>query len=167
MQKNIVILVLLLCLSACEAKKVEYSYPKSGAELKRQKIGSMINDNDGGGINIVGSKSSKAAPTMANSLLWRASLETISFMPLHQSDPIGGIIITDWYAAPDAPKERFKMNIVISSAELKVSSLKVTVFKEVMDNKGNWSSAVASPQVARDLEDKIINKAKALNIGQR
>ncbi len=167
MKKNTITLLFLLALVACEGKKVEYSYPKAGAELKRQKIGSMINDDDGGGINIMGGKSSKAAPTMANSLLWKASLETISFMPLHQSDPIGGIIITDWYAGPNTPKERFKMNIVISSAELKVSSLKVVVFKEVMDNKGNWSSAVASPQVARDLEDKIINKAKALNIGQR
>jgi hypothetical protein len=96
--------------------------------------------------------------------LWKAALETMSFMPLHQSDPIGGIIITDWHASHSAPKERFKMNIVISSPELKVSSLKVTVFKEVMDNKGNWSSAVVNPKLALDLEDKIINKAKALKI---
>src|SRR5262249_51014442 len=43
-----------------------------------------------------------------NSLLWRASLDTLSFMPLTSADPFGGVIITDWYSPPSSPTERFK-----------------------------------------------------------
>ena len=49
------------------------------------------------------------APNMGvNSYLWRASLETLNFMPLAQVDPFGGVIVTDWYASAEAPNERFK-----------------------------------------------------------
>ena len=43
--------------------------------------------------------SSQVAPNLGvNSYLWRASMETLNFMPLEQVDPFGGVIITDWYA---------------------------------------------------------------------
>ena len=54
-------------------------------------------DSTGGGIGV-------------NNLLWRASLDTVSFMPLVSADPFGGVIITDWYTPPSAPDERFKVN---------------------------------------------------------
>jgi hypothetical protein len=49
---------------------------------------------------------SKVTTIGVNSYLWRASLDTLSFMPLLQSDSNGGVIITDWYANPNAPTER-------------------------------------------------------------
>src|SRR5262245_16253262 len=48
-----------------------------------------------------------------NSFLWRASLDTVSFMPLVSADPFGGVIITDWYSPPQSPSERFKVNVYI------------------------------------------------------
>ena len=59
----------------------------------------------------------KVAPNMGvNSYLWRASLETLEFMPLSEVDPFGGVIITDWYANPEEPNERFKANVYILDA---------------------------------------------------
>src|SRR5262245_8131754 len=52
-----------------------------------------------------------------NSFLWRASLDTVSFMPLLSADPFGGVIITDWYSPPESPGERFKLNIYILGRE--------------------------------------------------
>ncbi|MGH6787094.1 MAG: DUF3576 domain-containing protein, partial [Novosphingobium sp.] len=46
-----------------------------------------------------------------NSYLWRASLETLSFMPLLQTDSAGGVIVTDWYANPANPGERVKVTV--------------------------------------------------------
>ena len=43
-----------------------------------------------------------------NAYLWRASLDTLSFMPLASADPFGGVIITDWYSPPAAQGERFR-----------------------------------------------------------
>src|SRR3979411_872412 len=50
------------------------------------------------------------APTAigVNSYLWRATLDTLSFMPLASADPYGGVVITDWYVNPEKPDERFK-----------------------------------------------------------
>ena len=48
-----------------------------------------------------------------NSFLWRASLDTLSFLPLSSADPFGGVIITDWYAPPESPNERFKVTAYI------------------------------------------------------
>jgi len=57
-----------------------------------------------------------------NSLLWRASLDTISFMPLVSADPFGGVIITDWYTPPSTPDERFKVNIYILGRQLRAEA---------------------------------------------
>ena len=48
-----------------------------------------------------------------NSYLWRASLDTLSFMPLLQSDSAGGVIVTDWYTNPKNPGERMKVTVMI------------------------------------------------------
>ena len=45
-----------------------------------------------------------------NSYLWRATLDTVSFMPLASADPFGGVILTDWYTDPQNPNERVKIN---------------------------------------------------------
>ncbi len=44
-----------------------------------------------------------------NAYLWKVSLETLSFMPLLQTDSAGGVIVTDWYANPRNPAERMKV----------------------------------------------------------
>ena len=54
-----------------------------------------------------------------NSYLWRASLETLSFMPLTQADSAGGVIVTDWYANPQNPNERVKVSVSILDQDLR------------------------------------------------
>ena len=65
-----------------------------------------------------------------NSYLWHASLDTLSFMPLASADPFGGVIITDWYSAPDAPNERLKVTIYILDRSLRADGLKIAVFRQ-------------------------------------
>src|SRR6476659_161915 len=60
-----------------------------------------------------------------NSYLWRASLETLSFMPLLQADSAGGVIVTDWYANPDNPGERVKVTVTILDQDLRADALRV------------------------------------------
>jgi hypothetical protein len=54
---------------------------------------------------------SRAASVSVNGYLWRATLDTLSFMPLASADPYGGVIITDWYVNPEKPDERFKCTV--------------------------------------------------------
>ncbi len=56
---------------------------------------------------------SKITTIGVNSYLWRASLDTLSFMPLLQTDSNGGVIVTDWYVNPQVPTERMKVTVSI------------------------------------------------------
>ena len=98
-----------------------------------------------------------------NGYLWRASLDTLAFMPLASADPYGGVIITDWYAAPEAPGERFKATVYILDTRLRADGLNVEVFKQVAVG-GVWTDAAPSPQTETDLENAILTRARQLRL---
>jgi len=109
-------------------------------------------------------KTRTAAPRLGvNSFLWRASLETLSFMPMAEIDPFGGVIITDWYANPEAPDERFKANVYILDTNLRADALKVAVFKQVRSAAG-WNDASVDGDTAREIENSILTEARRLYI---
>ena len=106
-----------------------------------------------------------AAPAIGvNAYLWRASLDTLAFMPLASADPYGGVIITDWYINPEKPDERFKATIYILDARLRADGLAVTVFKEVSNGSGGWTAAPTSDQTATDIENAILTRARQLRL---
>ena len=98
-----------------------------------------------------------------NSLLWRASLETLDFMPLDQTDIYGGVIITDWYASPEAPDERFKATVYILDANLRADALKTSIFKQVRNGSG-WTDAPSDADTSRQIENAILTRARELHI---
>ena len=99
-----------------------------------------------------------------NGYLWRASLDTLSFMPLLTADPWGGVINYDWYINPQAPNERFKATVFILDTRLRADALNVSVTKEVKDASGAWVSAPVAAQTETDLENAILTKARQLNL---
>lgn len=100
-----------------------------------------------------------------NSYLWRASLDTISFMPIASVDAFGGVILTEWYENPDAPGERFKMNITILDKQLRADGVRVAVFKQQQD-KGQWRDVKVDPKMATDIENTILTRARELRVAQ-
>lgn len=105
-----------------------------------------------------------AAPNMGvNSYLWRASLETLNFMPLEQVDPFGGVIVTDWYANEQVPNERFKANVYILDTNLRADALKATIFKQNR-TAGGWEDANVDADTARQIENAILTRARQLYI---
>lgn len=99
-----------------------------------------------------------------NSFLWRASLDTIAFMPIATADPFGGTIITDWYQLPESPAERFKVNIFILDRALRADGVKVSVFKQLRDGSGQWVDVKVEPRMGTDLENSILTRARQLRI---
>ena len=99
-----------------------------------------------------------------NGYLWRASLDTLSFMPLLTADPWGGVINYDWYINPQAPNERFKATVFILDTRLRADALNVTVTKEVKGADGQWTAAPVAAQTEADLENAILTKARQLNL---
>jgi hypothetical protein len=99
-----------------------------------------------------------------NAYLWRASLETIDFMPLVQADPFGGVIITDWYSPPETPGERFKINVYILDTVLRADGVKVAVFRQTNGTDAGWADAAVDADTATAIEDNILTRARELRI---
>ena len=109
-------------------------------------------------------QAAQQAPNMGvNSYLWRASLETLNFMPLAQVDPFGGVIVTDWYASAEAPNERFKANVYILDTGLRADALKTSIFKQTR-GAGGWNDAAVDADTARQIENAILTRARELYI---
>ena len=109
-------------------------------------------------------ESQMQAPNMGvNSYLWRASLETLNFMPLAEVDPFGGVIVTDWYASEKAPNERFKANVYILDTALRADALKASIFKQTRGPAG-WTDATVDADTARQIENSILTRARQLYI---
>ncbi len=117
-----------------------------------------------GGFNFLGTdkENDTGGSLGVNSFLWRASLETISFMPINTADAFGGIILTDWYSPPESPSERFKLNVYILGRTLRADGVKVSVFRQLRDRAGNWADATVPNGTAPKVEDSILTKARML-----
>jgi hypothetical protein len=112
-----------------------------------------------------GRKSEAAQPAIGvNGYLWRATLDTLSFMPLASADPYGGVVITDWYSNPERPNERFKATVYILDARLRADGLNVTVFKQVQDASGAWVESPTADQTETDIENAILTRARQLRL---
>jgi len=98
-----------------------------------------------------------------NGFIWQATLDALSFMPMTSADPIGGIVITDWYQSRSAPKERFKITVYILDKNLRADGIRVSAFKQQLTSNG-WQDATMSPQVAIKLENAILSRARELHI---
>jgi hypothetical protein len=98
-----------------------------------------------------------------NAYLWRASLDTLSFMPLASADPYGGVIITDWYANPAKADERLKATVYILDTRLRADGVSAAVFRETLAN-GVWTPSTVSPETNVALENAILSKARQLRL---
>lgn len=122
-----------------------------------------------GGITLFGGEDKEepvpgGSPIAVNSFLWRASLDTISFMPLTSADPFGGVIITDWYSPAEVRDERFKVNIYILGRDLRADGIRAAVFRQRQDPFNGWVDAEVNENTATDLENAILTRARELRV---
>ncbi len=110
------------------------------------------------------SDSAEAAALGVNSFLWRASLDTLNFMPLSSADPYGGVIITDWHSEQSASNERFRATVYILDTRLRADALNVSIFRQVRDPSGAWADAGVDPDTEVRIEDAILQRARELRL---
>ena len=159
------LLFVFLAAAGCQyADEEQVPLPDRRSRGSPQAEGSIFGP---GGINLLGGEGEKAATggIGVNSFLWRASIDTVSFMPLRSADPFGGVIITDWYAPSATPDERFKMTVYILDRALRADALRVAVFRQERDESGQWEDRPTSRATAASLENKILDRARQLRTG--
>ncbi|MBR0672638.1 DUF3576 domain-containing protein [Neoroseomonas soli] len=96
-----------------------------------------------------------------NAYLWRATLDTLAFMPLASADPFGGVIITDWYSPPGAGAERFKATAYVMGRQLRSDGVRISIFRQVRQGN-NWADALVAPATGAELEDRVLARAREL-----
>jgi hypothetical protein len=163
-----------LCLTAivalCGCGYVEtspdsYRNPRVDPDAQAAQNGSLFG---GDGLSILGGKKTDqgggGGGIGVNSFLWRASLDTLAFMPLASADPFGGVIITDWYSPPESPDERFKVNIFILDRQLRSDGVRAAVFHQHHEANGAWADTSVAAATQTDLENAILSRARQLRI---
>ena len=96
-----------------------------------------------------------------NAYLWRATLDTLSFMPMLSADQQGGVIISDWKVNPANADERSKVDVYITGKELRANSLKITVHRETLQD-GNWIAIEPRSGAVTQINTAIIIQARIL-----
>jgi len=97
-----------------------------------------------------------------NAYLWRATLDTISFMPLASADPFGGVVLTDWHSPSASPNERFKLNVYILGQALRADGIRVAAFRQVKNKNNEWQVVQMDPKAITDIENAILTRARQL-----
>jgi hypothetical protein len=137
-----------LALSACQAIRDDLAkglnYGKSSDTTKQADLAAA-----------------KVTTIGVNSYLWRAALDTVSFMPLLQADSNGGVIVTDWYVNPNSPGERMKLTVSVLDQDLRADALKVAASRQIQQN-GQWVAAPVAAATVQKLEDIILTRARDL-----
>ncbi len=158
-------LTLFLALAACSGSKQVSSNQLNNPQTEYTPPGLNGANSTAGNLfsfGKIGNHPEAGNGTVAvNAYLWRASLDTLSFMPLASADPFAGVIITDWYSPPATPNERFKATAYVLSTVLSAEALKVALFRQVQQD-GQWVSAPVDPATVSGLEDRILARAAQL-----
>ena len=116
---------------------------------------------NGGGVPKADLAASKVTTIGVNAYLWRATLDTLSFMPLLQTDSNGGVVVTDWYVNPQSPSERMKVTVSILDQDLRADAVRVAALRQV-NQGGQWIAAPVQAATTQKLEDVILTRARDL-----
>lgn len=141
--------------------KADYESPRDQQDKKIGRLGGEE------GIVLFGGKDRARSADVGitvNSYLWRASLDTVGFMPLVSADPFGGVIITDWASPPDASNDRMKVTVYVMDRQLRADGVKASVFRQTRTPAGAWVDASVDPRTATDLENAILTRARQLRM---
>jgi len=162
------IIITTLLLNSCGALKFDKeAKPMSGPEAARKNI------EEGRGVSIKNvtkgfGKGTTYEFSTANPM-WRASLETLDFLPLTTVDYSGGIIITDWYYdAAGNSEESIKISVRFLSNDIRSENLKVTVHQRVCKNSVNCKiDLLENSNIKEELHRTILRKASLIEKDQK
>ena len=152
--------IILTTYSCGSFKKVDQRERANTPEERRRQA---VNEGRGTGINELFRRGKGGSFEFSSSNpMWRASLETLDFLPLTTVDYSGGVIITDWYSE-SGNDESIKLTVRFLSNEIRSDSLKIIVHKKICETVSNCRTIVSQSNVIKDeLRSTILRKAASL-----
>ena len=152
-------IIVLFTQTACEALKPKKVSAKDFPPDPRQRVKKNIEE--GKGFRVFGGNNSGTTYEFASSNpLWRATLETLDFMPLASANYSGGIVITDWYSENNSPNESVKISVRFLTNEIRSDALDINVYiKKCSENLTSCSISKNNNALVADLNLSILKKA--------
>jgi len=156
----LIILPVLIMLSNCNAFKPEkVSEGTSTNALERARK----NVEEGRGVSIGGLLKNRGGGTgyqfSSSNPMWRASLETLDFLPLSTVDYSGGVIISDWYNDSSNNNDAIKITIRFLSNEILSNSLKIIVHKKTCNANNACKTNIIDSKIKEELVRTILTRA--------
>ena len=162
--KTIKIFVLILsllfltnCGDAFKFRKVDAKDYPPDPKLRVQK-----NIEEGRGFRLMGNLNNNNTNYnfASSNPLWRATLDTLDFMPLVSANYSGGIVITDWYSENNSPNQAIKISIRFLTNEIRSDALDINIFvKECNNNLANCQVNQSDGDLRMELASNILKKA--------
>ena len=148
----------LIFLSSCEALKYKPVDAKEYPPEPEKRV--QKNLEEGKGFRLFGDDDEKGGnfDFASSNPLWRASLETIDFLPLMSANYSGGIIISDWYSG-NSNSESIKITIRFLSNEVRADALEIKLFSKKCGIQSNCKITENNGQIVKDIKKKILKKA--------
>ncbi len=161
-KKYIVILfsiIVLLAQSACGPFKYKKVSAKDVPTNVRDRV--QKNMEEGKGFRLMNQVKKGTNYEFASSNpLWRATLDTLDFMPLVSANYSGGIVVTDWYSENSTPTESVKISVRFLTNEIRSDALDINIFlKKCSENLTNCSVSKNNTDLVADLNLNILKKA--------
>ena len=154
----IIIFIILPFLYSCEALK--YKPTKAGEVPVDPKDRVRKNIEEGRGFRLMGGVNKSGDFDFASSnYLWRATLDTINFMPLVSANYSGGIVITDWYAENNIEDEAIKISVRFLSNEIRADALDIKIFLKQCNEGKNCQIRENKGELSNELRVSILKKA--------
>ena len=163
--KLVTYLVVVLLLGNCT--KVD---PVTGEKIlidpNADRKATAFRDQGGGLFGDIGNKKSGSTSVNFSSanVLWKATLQTLDFLPLSNTDYSGGIIIYDWYSQKNNPNEQIKISVRFLNNELRADSIQVITHKKICDNNNKCSNSTIDEKFSQSIKESIIASARSLKI---
>lgn len=154
--QTVFFLIFLMFLSSCQNAGDARKIPPNAKDRVKQNI------EEGRGfrlMNNINLKKSGEFDFASSNELWRASLDTLSFMPLALANYGGGIIVTDWYTTEGTVNESVKISIRFLSNEVRSDALSIKVFYKKCSMQETCQITDKTNALSSDIEKKILTKA--------
>ena len=161
LNKSILILfsiLILLSQSACNALKPKKVSAKDFPPDPRKRVEKNINEGRGFRLFEDSKKGTNYEFASANPL-WRATLDTLDFMPLASANYSGGIVITDWYSENNSPNESVKISVRFLTNEVRADALDVKVFTKNCETTIDCKVSENKGTLVTELTKSILKKA--------
>ena len=155
--KTLILLSLItIMLNSCGLPGVDAKkYPPD----PKQRVKKNMEEGRGFKFNTKNLKKGGTFEFASSNELWRASLDTIDFMPLASVNYSGGIIITDWYSTSENSNESIKVSIRFLTNEIRSDSLDIKVFNKKCKTQNNCVVSENGGNLISELQTKILKTA--------